>query len=126
MAMVKGSSIYKKYSSMAAAYDIIAGYIANDRMFVVLDRFFSGDITDTALINSLAAIKLGKQFVAITERACKQIEITATRPLGIAERASLRSTAAANRQEGIRKAEEICKNHRRDGRFFDEILEEGS
>lgn len=51
---------------------MIIGYIANDRMFVVLDRFFNGEITDLALINSLSALKLGKQYVALTEKACKK------------------------------------------------------
>jgi len=54
---------------------MVVGYIANDRMFVVLDRFFNGEITDTALINSLSALKLGKQYVALTENACKSIQI---------------------------------------------------
>lgn len=38
--------------------DVLIGYIANDRMFVVLDRFFNGEITDQALIHSLSALKL--------------------------------------------------------------------
>ena len=64
---VKGSCIYQQYASMAAGCDMVIGYIANDRMFVVLDRFFNGEITDLALINSLSALKLGKQYVALTE-----------------------------------------------------------
>lgn len=38
-------------------------------------RFFNGEITDRALINSLSALKLGKQYVALTEKACKKIKI---------------------------------------------------
>ena len=64
---VKGSCIYQQYASMAAGCDMVIGYIANDRMFVVLDRFFNGEITDLALINSLSALKLGKQYVDLTE-----------------------------------------------------------
>jgi len=37
---------------MAEGYDTIVGFITNDRMFVVLDRFFNGEITDTALVSS--------------------------------------------------------------------------
>lgn len=36
---------------------MIIGYIANDRRFVVLDRFFNGKITDRALINSLLVLE---------------------------------------------------------------------
>lgn len=60
---------------LAEGYDMIIGYIANDRMYVVLDRFFHGEITDATLINSLSALKLGKQYVALTRKACEQIKI---------------------------------------------------
>jgi len=122
----KGSGIYRKYAGMADGCDMITGYIANDRMFIVLDRFFSGDITDVALINSLSAIKLGKQYVAITEKACRQVEIVEEKSLTDDERGALRTEAETYRLEGVRQAEEICRKHRRDGRFFDEILEGGA
>ena len=126
MDMVKGSGIYQKYACMTDDCDMVIGYIANDRMFVVLDRFFSGEITETALINSLSVLKLGKQYVAITERACRQIEIVEEKALTKSELDALRIKAVAFRTEGIRQADEICRKHRRDGRFFDEILEGGS
>ena len=40
---VKGSRIYQQYGSIATGCDMVIGYIANDRMFVVLDRFFNGN-----------------------------------------------------------------------------------
>ena len=126
MESVKGSELYRKYAGMADGCDMIIGYIANDRMFIVLDRFFSGEITDIALINSLSALKLGKQVVALTDKACRQIEITHEKTIGTAERDELRQTSEAHRQEGIRQADEICRKHRRDGRFFDEILSGGA
>ena len=126
MESVKGSDIYRKYAEMANDCDMIIGYIANDRMFIVLDRFFSGEITDIALINSLSALKLGKQYVAITNKACRQIEIVEERIIGEEERNGLRQTSEAHRKEGIRQADEICRKYRRDGRFFDEILGGGA
>lgn len=125
MEHIKDSGIYRKYAEMADGCDMVIGDIANDRMFVVLDRFFSGEISDTALINSLSALKLGKQYVALTEQACGQIEIIEEMSVSEAERVALRAESEAHRREGIRQAEEICKRHRRDGRFFDEITESG-
>ena len=55
LAPARGTALYERICKMAVGYDVIVGYIANDRMFVVLDRFFGGEITDTALINSLSA-----------------------------------------------------------------------
>ena len=120
---IKGSNIYQKYAGLLTGCDIVVGDIVNDRMFVVLDRFFSGEITDTALIGSLSTLKLGKQYVALTKKACSQIEIIEVKAVSQNERNTLRIESEAHRKEGIRQAEEICKKHRRDGRFFDEIIE---
>jgi hypothetical protein len=123
MEHIGGSGIYKKYAELSDGCDMIIGDIANDRLFVVLDRFFSGEIPDIALINSLSALRLGKQYVALTDKACLQIEIIDMKPISETERDALRVESEAHRLEGVRRAEEICKRHRRDGRFFDEIIE---
>ena len=117
--------IYQKYSFMASGYDMIVGYIANDRMFVVLDRFFNGEITDKALISSLSALKLGKQYVALTEKACSQIRILDEQAISPEDRKTLKTESEANRSKGIALADEICRKYRREGRFFDEILKAG-
>ena len=67
--------LYEKYTHYTENVDVFTGFIANDRMFVVLDRFFDGDITDRALVESLSALKLGIQYVAITQKACDAIKI---------------------------------------------------
>lgn len=121
----KGTSIYKRIAKLAEGCDVIVGYIANDRMFVVLDRFFNGDITDVALINSLSALKFGKQYVAVTQKACDQIKIIKKKVLDQSYREKLKTVSEENRATGIRLADEICRNYRREGRFFDEILVEG-
>ena len=104
---------------------MVIGYIANDRMFVVLDRFFNGEITDLALIHSLSALKLGKQYVALTEKACSQIKILDKQHISKEDRESLKIKSEANRANGIALADEICRKYRREGRFFDEILKAG-
>lgn len=125
MESVKGAQIYKRFANLGNGYDIIIGYIANDRMFVVLDRFFNGDITDLALIHSLSALKLGKQYVALTEKACKNIKILNEQELSEKDRDKLKQESEANRSKGIALADEMCRRYRREGRFFDEILKVG-
>ena len=110
---------------MADGCDMIIGFIANDRMFVVLDRFFNGEITDAALINSLSALKLGKQYVALTEKACKQIEIVEEKVLTEKDREDLKYESEENRTKGIALANKICMKYRREGLFFDEIIKAG-
>lgn len=125
MDVAKDTAIYNRFKTIADGCDMIIGYIANDRMFTVLDRFFRGDITDTALINSLSALKLGKQYVAITEKACSQIEIVEEATLTSEDRETLKIESEKNRKLGIALADDICKKYRREGRYFDEILKAG-
>ena len=114
--------LFRKYESFKDNIDLITGYIANDRMFVVLDRFFDGEITDTALVESLSALKLGIQYVAVTERACKAISIVKETKLTEEQKADLLVKSEENRKLGISLADEICKKYRREGRYFDEII----
>lgn len=122
MESAKGTPIYEKYAHMADGYDVIIGYIANDRMYTELSRFFNRTLTDVALINCLSALDLGKQYVAITEKACKQIKILKEEPLSQLELSLLKDMSAERRKEGITLAEEIEVKYRREGKFFDEML----
>ena len=122
MESAKGTPIYEKYAHMADGYDVIIGYIANDRMYTELSRFFNKTLTDVALINCLSALDLGKQYVAISEKACRQIKILKEESLSQLELSLLKDMSAERRREGIALAEEIEVEYRREGKFFDEIL----
>lgn len=121
---VRGTSLYEHYAAMSNGYDVVVGSIANDRMFYVLDNFFLGNITDKALVMSLSALQVGKQYVAITEKACKQVKIEAEVELSQLERVFLGDLSESNRVKGVNLANEICRDYRREGQFFDEILRE--
>ena len=125
MESAKGTDLYRQVSQMMNGYDVVVGDIANDRMFVVLDRFFNGIITDKALVASLSAIRFGKQYVAIADKGCSQVRIIDSHVLTDEDRVSLQEQSRNNRSEGIRLADEIAKQYRREGRFFDEILKAG-
>lgn len=122
METAKGSELYEKYAHFADGYDMIVGYIANDRMYTELSRFFNRTLTDVALMNCLSALDLGMQYVAITEKACKQIKILKEETLSQLELSALMDLSVARRRQGIELAEEIEVKYRRDGKFFDEIL----
>lgn len=122
MESAKGTPVYEKYAHMADGYDLIIGYIANDRMYTELSRFFNRTLTDVALINCLSALDLGKQYVAVSEKACKQIKVLKEYPLSQLELALLKDMSAERRKEGIALAEEIEIKYRREGKYFDELL----
>ena len=124
MEQIKGSDFYNRYNAMTSGKDLAIGSIANDKMFYVIDNFFLGNITDTALVSSLSALQLGKQYVALTEKACAKIKIEKEIELSFFDKKILRKKSEENRQRGIDLANEICKLHRRQGKFFDEILDD--
>lgn len=119
---VKGSEIYKKYEKMSDGYDVICGYIANDRMYRVMKGFFDKEITDIALLSSLSALDLGCQYVCKTQKACDRLEIIDKKSLTELELTVLRDKSIIRRQEGIDLTEKILLKYRREGKYFDEIL----
>ena len=123
MEKIKDTSLYEKYRKMSENKDIVIGSIANDRMFYVIDNFFIGNITDAALVGSLSALQLGKQYVAVTQKGCDAVRVEAEIELSYLERLFIQEVAEANRAKGVSLANSICRNYRREGLFFDEILE---
>ena len=124
MDAIKGTSLYEKYRRLCADKDFIIGSIANDRMFYVLDNFFQGNITDLALVKSLSALRLGRQYVAVSQTGCDAVRIEKEIDISYLERKFLQDVSGENRAKGVSIANDICKNYRREGRFFDEILDE--
>lgn len=123
MERISGTSFCSKYRDMAASKDLIVGSIANDRMFYVIDNFFIGNVTDSALVHSLAALQLGKQYVAVSQKGCDAVRIECEVPLSYLERLFMKDISEENRSKGVSLANDICKNYRREGLFFDEILD---
>ena len=124
MEKISGAPFYNRYRDMIAGKDLIVGSIANDRMFYVIDNFFIGNVTDAALIHSLSALQLGKQYVAVSQRGCDAVRIESEVNLSYIERLYMKGVAEENRAKGISLANDICKKYRREGKFFDEILDE--
>ena len=124
MESIKGTRLYEKYCEMCRGNDVIIGSIADDRMFYVLDNFFLGNITELALTKSLSALQLGRQFATVSQKGCDAVRIEKEVPISYLEKRFLQDMSEENRAKGIANANEICKNHRREGRFFDEILEQ--
>ena len=126
MEKIKGTSFYDKYQEMTKDKDLVIGSIANDRMFFVIDNFFIGNITNAALVNSLSALELGKQYVAVTQKGCDAVRIEKAVPISYLEKLFMKEVSEANRVKGSSLANDICRNYRREGLFFDEILDQAA
>ncbi len=120
--------LYNRYTRYNLDYDVIIGPIADDKMFKLLDEFFSKRLCDKALIQGLQQVKLGKQYVFKTQKACdkKHIQIISERKLTQNEI----KQAAVDNDNRNRQTENLIDQlnarYRRaqDTKFFDEILEE--
>ena len=123
MENVRGTPIYEWYAHMLDGYDVVIGHIADDRMYTELSRFFNKSLTDVALVNCLSALDLGRQYVAISERACERIRVLNETSLSQLELLLLRDMSIQRRKEGIALTERMEVRYRREGRYFDEILE---
>ena len=122
MDIIKGSELYEKFAHYLDGYDMVVGYIANDRLYTELNRFFNGDITDEALMRCLSALDLGKQYVALTDKGCKAVSILQEDPIHPFELAVLQEKSVERRKEGNALAKDIERQYRRIGKYFDEIL----
>lgn len=122
MDSIKGTEMYEKYAHLFDGYDMVVGYIANDRLYTELTRFFNGDITDVALMNCLVALDLGKQYVAKTQKGCDAFKIVQQSDMSSLELSVLQKMAASRRKESYAVASEIERKFRREGKYFDEIL----
>ena len=123
MEKINGTALYEKYRRMTADKDVVIGSIANDRMFYVIDNFFIGNITDAALVGSLSALQLGKQYVAISQKGCDAVQIEQEIEISHLERLFIKDVAESNRARGVSMANDIGKNYRREGLFSDELLD---
>lgn len=122
MDIIKGTEMYEKYAHYLDGYDVVVGYIADDRLYTELTKFFDGNITDEALLRCLSALELGKQYVALTEKACKNVTIVKEDCMPALELSILQEKAKVRRLEGNALAKEIEKEYRRIGKYFDEII----
>ena len=112
-----------RYREIQGGYDLIRGKIANDRIFNTVQAFFRGELTDVALVRSLQALNLGDQVCAKTVAACARVTIVDSRMLSPAECEGLQIKAENQRQTAIRETDRIRVQYRREGAYFDEILE---
>ena len=104
MEKVNDTPFYNKYRDMTLQKDLVIGNIANDRMFFVIDNFFVGNVTDKALINSLSALQLGKQYVAVSQKGCDAVRVEAEVNLSHLERMFMRDVAEENRAKAAEDA----------------------
>ena len=117
------SALCRRYKRIRSEYDVISGRIADDRMFAVMTMFFQGLIGVPALVESLSALNMGRQYCAVTEKACANVKVVEAQRFSDSEIGTLRFENRERRKAGSEAAERICQRLRREGESFFELIE---
>lgn len=102
--------------------DYVIAPIADNRMFIIIDRFIDGEITDEQCKHCLAATNLGNQYVMLNEKATSNITILEKCFISSLERNRYdveRNTELVESESKVRMAMIKYKNK---GNYIEEIL----
>lgn len=102
--------------------DYIVAPIADNRMFEIIDQFIDGEITDVQCQHCLSATNLGNQYVFISERGLKQVEILERCYLTAAEKESYLVSRQGSYEINRDKVRVARKQYRAQGNYIEDIL----
>lgn len=102
--------------------DYIVAPIADNRMFEIIDQFIDGEITDVQCQHSLSATNLGRQYVFISEKALKQVEILEHCYLANAEKEHYLASRQESYDMNRNKVKLARKQYRGQGEYIEDIL----
>lgn len=102
--------------------DYIIAPIADNRMFEIIDQFIDGEITDIQCQHCLSATNLGKQYVFISEKSLKQIEILEHCFLSNTEKEYYLTSRQESFEINRDKVKLARKQYRNQGNYIEDIL----
>lgn len=123
MEEMKEICFYRKCREMASGKDLIIGNIVDDNLLYMIDNFFIGSVTDAVLVNSLSAFSSGRQYAAVTLKSRCAVRMEAEIRLSCTERKFIKKSAEEKRTKTASLVSAVCEKYRREGMFFDEILD---
>ncbi len=102
--------------------DYIVAPIADNRMFEIIDQFIDGEITDIQCQHCLSATNLGKQYVFVSEKALKQIELLERCYLAETEKEFYLTSRQQSYDMNRDKVKVARKQYRHNGDYIEDIL----
>lgn len=106
-----------------ANYDIFCGYIADDSTTAAIMQFISDNMGYNSLMSCLLNLGLGKQYVAVTQKACDSILVLDNYMLTKRECDELRKRTYARRLEAEKLTRDAFASPNQ-GRKFSSMLAE--
>lgn len=102
--------------------DYIIAPIADNRMFMIIDSFISGEITDEQCKHCLAATNLGSQYVFINDKSVKKLRILEKCYISNKEKEFYKRIRTDESKLGEDKVKLARIKYRGKGKYIDEIL----
>ena len=128
MDVSKYPALCRKYEEYNRIYDVIIGVIADDKMTQALNRFFLGDLCDKALLDALKQVRLGRQYVLKSEKACREpyLKKIDSQVMYVSERKLQKAWNVQRiaQMEGILDTLKVKYRRAQDVKYIDEIMEE--
>lgn len=105
-------------------YDIIIGYIADDKISAIYNDFLAKNITDVCLAECLKLVKYGKQVVFKTDKAIDSLKGYGSYKLTKEMKDNSKMWSSRLKTNMEIDIEKYKSKYRRIGKYLDEILEE--
>ena len=118
----KDSPLLMELARKVRTADIIRAPIADNRMFQILDEFIEGNITDLQCKSALSATDLGKQYVVISEKALKNLEIIHHCYLCEPEKKNYLADKAEFDKVSTQKVKFVKREYAGKGKYIEEVL----
>ena len=108
--------------SKLANVDYIIAPIADNKMYEIIDNFIDGEITDVQCQHCLSATDLGMQYVFISKKAIKQVELLERCFLCEAEKLSYLNSKQDSYKMNMDKVKLARKQYRNQGEYIEDII----
>ena len=120
----KDHPLVKRLIKKVMNADYIYAPIADNRMFMIIDQFIDGLITDEQCKHCLAATNLGKQYVLLSEKATSQLGMLERCYICELERKDFQKIKEKEVDDGDNKVRAALIKYKNKGRYIGEILDE--
>ena len=116
------SGVIRELVRTVEGVDYIVAPIADNRMFEIIDQFIDGEITDEQCKHCLSATNLGKQYVFVTDKALRQVELLERCYLTGAEKEFYLFSRQASYEMNRDKVKVARRQYRDVGKYIEEMM----
>ena len=114
--------INKMESFENGGYDVICGPIADDKMSMNMEEFFSNNLTYGQILDCLTQLKVGDQYCLVTQKACNRLKCINIYFLDDTSRYLINEYASNKRDEAVEAARAIASKSNDNGLKFEDLV----